>query len=265
VSEVGVTERFARLVAAAHGPGFRLDEACLLVAAHADPGLDPDEGLAELDAIAAGCRTPTLDGLRAHLYEDLGFRGNRTHYYDPRNSLLHEVLRRRTGIPITLAVVTMEVGRRVGVPLAGVGMPGHFLLRDQVDRTVFVDPFDGRELDAQGCRARYEAIHDADAAFDPAYLEPVEATAIVRRVLTNLALVYNRERDRPALTWVLRLLALLPEATVQDHTRVARMLTASGAFGEAAAHFERMAEMSDDADEAQKARTRATRLRARLN
>jgi len=264
VTEVGVTEEFAQLVAGPE-PELRLDQACLLVSAHADPELPPARGLEELDRLADTCRNPTLDALRAHLFDDLGFSGNRTEYYDPRNSLLHEVLARRTGIPITLAVVVMEVGRRVGVPVAGVGMPGHFLLRDKVDPTVFVDPFDGQPLDAAACEERYRALRGPDAAFDPAFLEPVGPRAIVRRVLTNLALVYSRRRNRASLTWVLNLLAFLPDASARDHVQLGRALNAGGRFGEAADAFERAAAMLDDADDARKARSRAIKLRARLN
>src|SRR5258706_13186235 len=133
--------RFAALLAGP-GEGLPLDEAALLIAAHADRSVDVEAQLGRLDRLAAAVPAPTLDGLRALLFRDLGFRGNRVDYYDPRNSLLHHVLDRRTGIPITLAVVMMEVGRRVGVPMWGVSMPGHFLVRDKVDTRVFVDPFD---------------------------------------------------------------------------------------------------------------------------
>lgn len=114
-------ERFAALMSA--GPeAFPLDEACLLIAAEADPSLDIDGCLRRLDEIADACASPLLESLVEHLYVDLGFAGNLNDYYDPRNSLLNFVLDRRIGIPITLAVVTLEVGRRIGVPMSGIGM-----------------------------------------------------------------------------------------------------------------------------------------------
>ena len=126
------TARFTELVQTPEAE-WALDEASFLIATHARPDLDLPAQLARLDELAAQAGEPTLDGLRRLLFRDLGFSGNEVDYYDPRNSFLDEVLDRRTGIPITLAVVMLEVGRRLGVPLAGVSMPGHFLVRDKVD------------------------------------------------------------------------------------------------------------------------------------
>ena len=111
------TERFAAAVAAPAAE-MRLDVAAFCIAAHAHPGLDVDEGCARLDALAARCPVPTFDGLRAYLFDSLGFRGNERDYGDPENSFLDSVVERRLGIPISLAVVTMEVGRRIGVARA---------------------------------------------------------------------------------------------------------------------------------------------------
>ncbi len=138
-------ERFAELVRRPDEE-IPLDLAWALLTAHAHPSSDPDDLMAQLDDLAAGVRVPTLDGLRHHLFVDQGFIGNREDYYDVANSYLDDVLDRHLGIPITLSVLTMEVGRRVGVPVAGVGLPGHFLLRDKVDPDVFVDAFRGGAL-----------------------------------------------------------------------------------------------------------------------
>src|SRR5439155_5170289 len=135
---VHVVARFADVVGRETVP---LDEAALLVAAHDRPELDVAGELEQLDALAAGCAEPSLDGLRRHLFANLGFVGNTDDYYDPRNSFLDEVVTRRTGLPITLAVVTIEVGRRLGLALAGVGMPGHFLVRASGEPGTFLDPF----------------------------------------------------------------------------------------------------------------------------
>ncbi len=202
-------ERFAAAVGRPD-PEVPLDEAALCIAAHAAPGLDVDAQLARLDDLAARCREPTLDGLRRLLFSDLGFVGNTLDYHDPRNSLLHEVLDRRTGIPITLAVVLMEVGRRLGVPLAGVSMPGHFLVRDRVDPEVFVDAFDhGRVIDRAGCRRRFHALHPG-VPFDERFLDPSPRRAVVVRMLANLQGIYVRAADRDALRWVLALRSSVP-------------------------------------------------------
>lgn len=198
-----------------------LDLAWALVTAHAHPMVDPDGLLVRLDDLAAGCRAPTLDGLMAHLFAEQGFTGNRDDYYDPRNSYLDEVLDRRLGIPITLAVLTMEVGRRLGVPVAGVGMPGHFLLRDRVDPEVFVDPFrGGAVLGRDDCAALFRRLHGPSAELDPAWLEPIDRSAIVARILANLARVFQHRRDGAGLLWARDLQAQLPTGDPRARLRL---------------------------------------------
>ncbi len=161
------TDRFREVVSGAEA-AVPLDEAALLIAAHAHPGLDVHAELAKLDALAESCFAPTLDALTRHLFVDLGFRGNRRQYYDPRNSFLDDVVARRIGIPISLSVLAIVVGRRLGVPLAGVGLPGHFLVRDRVDAEVFVDPFDGGAvLDRAGCERAFRRVQGDEAPLRP--------------------------------------------------------------------------------------------------
>jgi regulator of sirC expression with transglutaminase-like and TPR domain len=258
------TARFAEIIARP-AEQVPLDEAVLLVAAHAYPGLDVGAQQARLDRLAGGCPAPTLDGLLDHLFRDLGFAGNVRDYADARNSFLNDVLDRRTGIPITLAVVTMEVGRRLGVPLAGVGMPGHFLVRDKVDPTVFVDPFArGRLLDAAGCEAAFHQVHGARAPFGSHFLDPVDTHAIVGRVLANLRATFTQRRDRGALAWTLRLRTLIPGIPVEERADLATVLAARGQFAAAAGEFDVLAERlgGELGDEYHRS---ATRLRARLN
>src|SRR3954469_11631289 len=148
-------DRFAEAVA---GPvaETRLDVAAFCIAASAHPGFDVDEGCARLDEIAQACPNATFDGLSAYLFETLGFRGNEDDYGDPENSFLDSVIERRTGIPITLAVVMMEVGRRLGVEVHGIGMPGHFLVQDARRDDEWCDPFRrGARYDLDGCRTMF--------------------------------------------------------------------------------------------------------------
>ena len=219
-----LTERFVELVNGPE-PALPLDEAGLLIAAHAKPVLDVAEQLARFDALAEQVREPTLDGLRRLLFRDLGFAGNEDDYFDPRNSYLDDVLDRRTGIPISLAVVMMEVGRRVAVPLSGVSMPGHFLVRDKVDPEVFIDPFSrGVVLDRRGCQLRFHGVHGVAATFDPAFLEPVGRRAIVDRMLANLEGIAGTTGDRTMLGWVLRLRASMPVAAEAVRRRLSAAL-----------------------------------------
>ena len=262
---VDPTTRFAELVQGPE-PAIPLDEAVLLVAAHAEPALDVGAELGRLDDLAAGVPAPTLAALRHHLFVDLGFAGNDVDYHDPRNSFLNAVLDRRTGIPISLSILTIEVGRRIGVPLGGVGMPGHFLVRDERDPDLFLDPFArGAVLDRGGCEARFRAIAGPAAVFDPSFLEPVGARAILGRVLANLRTIYVGAGDSDALAWVLRLRVALPDVARTERRSLASVLATKGRFLEGAEQLELLAtEVADEASAAQ-ARAGAARLRAKLN
>lgn len=250
------TARFEALVVD-RGESVPLDDAVLLIAAHARPQLDLAAQRARLDAIAVGVAVPTLDALRSHLIDDLGFGGDHVTYHDARNSLLPEVLDRRVGIPLTLAILAIEVGRRCGVPLEGVGMPGHFLVRaaDEPDR--YLDLFDGGvDLDAEGCRAIFHRLH-AGQAWDDRFLDPVGPLPMVTRMLANLANAYRRSGDRRGLSWALDLRLRLPGATGQERRELALLLGAVGRYDAAAALLE-----DTGLDRDQQA---AARLRARLN
>jgi regulator of sirC expression with transglutaminase-like and TPR domain len=250
------TAAFAALAARPDQP-VPLDEALLLIAAHAHPGLDIAAERGRLDELAAQLPSTTFDGLRAHLFDELGFTGDQTTYYDARNSLLPDVLDRRLGIPITLVVLAMEVGRRGGIELEGIGMPGHFLARSVSEPHRYLDAFDhGRELDAAGCRALFERSTPT-IPWDDAHLLPSSSWAIVGRVLANLAAAHRRAGDRHALCWTLQLRLALPDATEQERRELGVQLGASGRFDEGAAVLE--ASLEDRDQEA------AARLRARLN
>jgi regulator of sirC expression with transglutaminase-like and TPR domain len=263
---VNATQRLAELLALPE-PRIPLDEAALLIAAHAQPVLDIGHELSRVDELAAGVRDPTLTGIVRHLFRDLGFAGNRDDYYDPRNSFLNEVITRRTGIPITLSVLTMEVARRVAVPLWGVGMPGHFLLRDKVDPGVFVDPFSGgRLMDARDCERLFRQVQGPGSRLDPAFLEPVPREQIVARMLANLRSVYTRAADRRSLLWVLQLRTVLPGAGAGEWRELAHVRASAGDLKGAALAHERAAELGDaEAAHAEVDRMRAAHLRARLN
>ena len=244
---------------------IRLDEAMLLIAAQARPELDRPAVLRALDQLADACPGPTLDHLVRHLFVDLGFSGNRDDYYDARNSYLDCVLERRLGIPISLSVLTIVVGRRVGVSLAGVAMPGHFLLRDKVDPTVFLDPFDGgTRLDVAGCARLFARLQGPAAPFDERYLEPVGHRAILSRVLANLKAIHETHGDRQALVGVLRLRAAIPGVGDQERRELAAALAAAGQFGAAADELEAVAG-AGTGEQAEADLTAATRHRARLN
>jgi regulator of sirC expression with transglutaminase-like and TPR domain len=239
-----------------------LDEAALLIAYHARPELDIGAELARLDDLAATCDPPTFDGLVRHLFGDLGFHGNTDHYREPDNSYLDQVLRRRVGIPISLSVLTMEVGRRLGVPLDGVGMPGHFLVRHRADPATFLDPFGGgRRLDAAACREIFTTL--GGTAWSDDYLAPVGPRAILTRMLLNLQGLFLPSDLRSA-AWVLQLRLAIPGLALPDRLGLARALGSLGRFGAAAGELDKVAEGLPD-DEATTIRAEAQALRARAN
>jgi regulator of sirC expression with transglutaminase-like and TPR domain len=238
-----------------------LDRAALLIAAHAQPDLDVAAEVAALDELAAGCPAPTFEAWRRYLFDDLGFTGNVERYFDPANSFLNEVRRRRLGLPITLSVLGMEVGRRIGVPIAGVGMPGHFLLRAG-ER--WVDPFlGGRVLDRAACEARFRTVNGNDTPFRSSYLEPTGTRSILARMLLNLRGVYASLGDLEALTWVYELRLAIPGTSPLERRDLARVLGSTGQFADAAESLEELAESVPDAAESLRAEAQA--LRARLN
>jgi len=188
-----------------------LDRAALAIATVLRSTADADEAMTMLDVIAAECPTPTFEGLRRHLYDDLGFGGDAERYDDPRNSFLDLVLARRRGLPILLATVMMEVGRRIGVPVIGVNMPLHFLVRAGDDADRYVDPFSGRALDAGGSQALLAEVSGGSVPWHDRHLQPVPSRLIVVRMLTNLQGGYQRRHDAVRLALVAQLRATVPE------------------------------------------------------
>jgi regulator of sirC expression with transglutaminase-like and TPR domain len=216
-----------------------LARACLLIAQDAYPGLDVDRYLGDIErmAIRLRARIPQSGGaeervvaLNQYLYEDLGYWGNTKDSYDPRNSSLNQVLERRTGIPITLGIVYMELGRRVGLPLEGVSFPGHFLVRLRLrGGTLVLDPFTGGAPQSEDeLRKRLERVVPgrvpggvavAELPLDQ-FLEPASTRQILARVLRNLKGIY-REAGKPerVLQVLNRMLLVSPESNGERRDR----------------------------------------------
>jgi regulator of sirC expression with transglutaminase-like and TPR domain len=263
--------RFAELIQREEIP---LDEAALALAEEEYPRLDVGAALARLDALAArvaevaGERprpVAKLKAIRAVLAEEEHFDGNREHYHDPRNSFLNEVLDRRTGLPITLSVLYLEVARRVGLRLEGVGFPGHFLVKyvSASGAEVFVDPFNhGEALSPEECVSRFRAA-SGGRPFDPRYLAAVTPPQILGRMLHNLKRVYLEANDQVRAYWVIdRLLLLSPAqpAEIRDRGLVAARL---GAVGPASRDLSRYLDQVPGAPDADEVRALLSTLRAR--
>jgi regulator of sirC expression with transglutaminase-like and TPR domain len=221
--------------------------ACLMIAEDAYPGLDLERYLGEIERMAlrlrgrapkagGGARSPAdspeerILALNQFLFEELGYRGNSEAYYDPRNSYLNEVIDRRTGIPITLAVLYIALGRRIGLPLEGVSFPGHFLVRLRLRGGMLVlDPFGGgAPLSVDELRERLERVIPKGLSDKvPArelpleqFLEPASPRQILARLLRNLKAIY-READQPErqLQVLNRMLVVAPDANAELRDR----------------------------------------------
>jgi regulator of sirC expression with transglutaminase-like and TPR domain len=210
--------RFAQVM---NATDIHLDQACLAMSSAIQRPFDELEWLAALDLLAAECPTPTADGVASYLFGDLGFRGNTGAYYDWRNSCLDRVIDTRVGIPISLSVLMIEVARRVGVRLVGVGMPAHFLVRTVDGPERFFDPFAaGAELDATGARELFRTITREQVDWQDSFLEPTLAQPIVVRMLNNLRAIFQGRSDEMRLGIVMQLRAQVPQLAVAEHDEI---------------------------------------------
>lgn len=224
-------ERFAEFVSSEQ---FDLAEASLLVAQDVYPDLEIAAYLGQLDDIASAVRTRIAGdafaeqkvlALNYYLFNEMRFMGNVDDYYDPRNSYLNQVLERRTGIPLTLSIVYLEVGRRLGLNLKGVSFPGHFLVKLSVKRGQLVlDPFIGGEAQSESdLRQRLAQVLPAqEAAKAPIdrFLEPATPRQVIARMLRNLKNIYMRGgKFEQALAVMHRMLLVVPESTEELRDR----------------------------------------------
>ena len=206
-----------------------LARAALLIAATEYPELSIERELFRLDGIAEGIAPRMEDDsplyqlnmLSEYLFDELKFAGNHTNYHDPRNSFLNDVMERRRGIPITLSLLYIEVGKRAGVPILGIGMPGHFIVRHREEPEVFVDPFHGGILlSVDECAERLKQVTQGSLPWDSEYLEPIGSRGFIARMLRNLKLVYLQRRNyERVLATIDRVIALLPQDAVEFRDR----------------------------------------------
>lgn len=201
---------------------FPLDRAALTLGLEEYPQLDVDEYLRKLDTMAA--RVEVLAGqdrsagmilecLNEVLFIQEALRGNADDYCDPRNSYLNEVLDRKQGIPLSLSVIYIEVGRRLDFRIQGVGFPGHFIVKCAVgEREILIDPFNhGRILRPEDCQELLDRVYGGSVAMQPSFLQPMENKAIITRMLFNLKGIYYQAEDyHKALAIVDRILLLNP-------------------------------------------------------
>lgn len=208
-----------------------LAKAALYIAQEHQEDFNLDEYIHTLDAMAseilARLREPryplqVIKTINHYIYEDLGFQGNRTQYYDPKNSFLNQVMDRRRGIPITLSLVYLEIAKRIGFPMVGIGMPGHFIIKPEFDQGgIYVDAFEGGEiLFPQDCEARLSQVYGQPVKLQPEFLNPIDNRRFLGRMLQNLKVIYmNTGELEEALKVVERILLLYPDAIVERRDR----------------------------------------------
>ena len=221
MNKQAILDRF-QMVTAREDDEIDLATAALLIAAVEYPDLDIDQQLSILDSLAEGAayrigqdRDPfhCVNNLSEYLFDEVGFQGNQGDYYDPRNSYLNEVLQRRTGLPITLCLVCLEVGKRLDIPLVGVGLPGHFVLSHRSQTDLIIDPFRrGILLSEEECAQILKNVLGANVDWDSRYLTPASNREFISRILRNLKGIYLNRRDHEeALDVVDITLALRPD------------------------------------------------------
>ncbi|HWX24229.1 MAG TPA: tetratricopeptide repeat protein [Vicinamibacteria bacterium] len=256
-----------------------LAEASLLIACEEYPDLDVPGYLSRLDAMAVLLRNRVGEGadpsdlvaaLRRYLFEEEGFKGNSQEYYDPRNSFLNDVLDRKVGIPITLSTLYMEIARRAGLPVHGVGLPGHFIVRVELPGGgLLVDPFHGGEpLTARDCQKRLDRIYGGKVALESRMLASCGRKHILARTLRNLKAIYLKAEDRSRALGIVSLLLRLDPQSPEDLRDRGLLHDALDCYALAASDLEAYLTLVPSAHEAEKLRERITDLRrraARLN
>lgn len=217
-----------RQVLQGESAGVTLDIAALELASIEFPRLDFEAPLFRLDNFADQIRTQItprtnglafIRGMNELLFESLQFRGNEGDYYDPRNSCLNAVLSRRLGIPISLSIVYMEIARRLGRPVFGVGLPGHFIVMyEDADSRYFVDPFHrGRILSFEDCCLLAQETTGLDIRQNPELFAPVSDRQILTRMLSNLKSIYLGGQNLDKARQVLDLLMLAHPEEPEDY------------------------------------------------
>ncbi|MCS6802085.1 MAG: tetratricopeptide repeat protein [Chloroflexota bacterium] len=245
-----------------------LTEGAILIAALYSPQLDRRAEAARIDSLAAEAAAALAGGagrtralaLAHWLFVEQGFAGNHLNYYDPRNSFLPEVLTRRLGIPIALAVLYLEVARRVGQPAFGVPLPGHFVIGAPVEGgTIYLNPFGGEELPRHALEALAARAVGRPVRID-GFLRPASRRAILVRMLQNLKQIYlSRESWELALRAIDWILLLTPESLLDRRDR-GLLAFRLGQYGDAIAHLRRYLQAAPAGAE----RDRISRLLASL-
>jgi regulator of sirC expression with transglutaminase-like and TPR domain len=269
-----VLEAFAALVRPAiDDERIDLLRAALTFARIEYPELDPAPYIAQVEALSqrvasriddAGDPVQCIAALNYVLFDEEMFRGNTADYYNPRNSFINDVLDRRLGIPITLALLYMEVGRRAGFQLFGVGMPGHFMLKhyDLDGRSFFIDAFErGSVLSEEDCKRKIESIHAGQIRLRPEFLLIVTRRQMLTRMLNNLRTIYLSRRDFRRAVQVVDLILVIYPRSPEDVKQRAALRYNLHEYKGALSDFEEYVKMAPDASDVDEIRHTVLGLR----
>lgn len=252
----------------------RLDLCCLQIGRIVDPTFDQMSALNRLDALAreVGSDQPSpaalVERLNEVLFQQHGFRGDTDTYYDPSNCCLHATLESGRGMPITLAVLMIEVARRVGLELHGVGAPFHFLVKyhdQETGRDHFLDPFHGgREIDRDALSERLRATNRGLGPIPDSFLAAVTKRQILQRILTNLKGASIRQRDYPAAIRTTDYLLALSPWSLEERRDRGMLCYQTGQYIEALDDLQQYHEHAKDASDAARVADFIERIRARI-
>ena len=230
----------------------------LLIAKDAYPELDTSTYMEQLSRMALEVKeqigettepSRQIAQLNHYLFEEKAFKGNQDDYYNPRNSYLNDVLERKLGIPITLSVVYIETSKRIGLPIAGVGFPGHFIVKHQGDHLeTYIDPFHGgRILSDDTLREQLETVFQQPTPLQPEFLRQVSNREILARILRNLKQIYFKEKAYArAISASERITLLLPDFA-QEHQDLGYLYYKTHAYGKSLTSFQEYLRISGNA------------------
>lgn len=246
--------------------------ACLYIALEEYPRLQMDTYTQMLDDMAEDIRSmiqgvtaprTILNNISYYLFEIEGFRGNSDNYYDPRNCYLNEVLDRKLGIPITLSILYIEVARRLGLPVFGVGLPGHYIVKyEDQEHEIFIDPFnEGKEMSRQDCMEKVEQMYGDHVPFQEEFLAAQEKRLILTRVLNNLKGIHLDTQNHKKALRVVDLLLILDPWAVNEIRDRATLNYLVKDYGSALHDFEKYLSVAPPEEDTKVVEDNITKLR----
>ena len=251
-----------------------LGRAALAIARQEYPDLKIDDCLTQLDRLAQAVELRMgneqnpyriIAALNTVLFKEQGFQGNRSEYYDPKNSFLNDVIIRKKGIPISLSVIYMEVARRVGLSLEGVGFPGHFLVKyDDGDIEILIDVFNDGEVRArEDLNQMLQQLYRGQVSYQPGFVTALGKRDILRRMLNNLKWIYL-ERGEPLKTLsILDQLVILNPSSVSEIRDRGLLYITLERYAQALEDLESYLRLAPKADDAAMVKTQIEAVRNR--